>query len=67
MVDKVTQRKLTGALVWLIVCICIILALVLSLGALYTDLKIAQGANMKMERRIDRIRHDYEFYCRKED
>lgn len=67
MVVKATQRKLTGALVWLIICLVIILALMLSVGSLYTDLKIAQGANRQIEKRINNIRRDYEFYCRKED
>jgi ABC-type cobalt transport system substrate-binding protein len=65
-VDKVTQRKLTGALVWLVICMVIILALVLITGSLYMDLKTAQGANRRIEKRIDAIRSDYEVYCRKE-
>ena len=67
MVDKVTQRKLTGALVWLIVCVVLILALMLTIGSLYIDLKTAQGTNMRIEKRIERIRMDYDIYCRKED
>lgn len=67
MVAKATQRKLTGALVWLIICLVIILALMLSVGSLYTDLKIAQGANKQIEKRIDRIKENYSIYCRKED
>ena len=65
-VDKVTQRKLTGALVWLIICMVIILALVLVTGSLYMDLKTAQGANKRIERRIEAIRSDYEVYCKKD-
>ena len=66
-VDKVTQRKLTGAMVWLNLAMIAILCLVLAVGSLYLDLKTAQGANKKIERKIEKLRYQYENYCKKEE
>ena len=66
-VDKVTQRKLTGAMVWLNVCVVVILCLVLTVGSLYMDLKTAEGANKVMNKKISSLKHQYEIYCRKEN
>ena len=65
-VDKVTQRKLTGAMVWLNIAMIVILCLVLAVGSLYFELKTAQGTNKKIERKIDKLRHQYEMNCLKE-
>ena len=65
-VDKVTQRKLTGAMVWLNIAMIVILCLVLAVGSLYFELKTAQGTNKKIERKIDKLRHQYEINCLKE-
>ena len=65
-VDKVTQRKLVGAMVWLNLAMIVILCLVLAVGSLYLDLKTAQGANKKIERKIEKLRHQYEVNCVKE-
>lgn len=67
MVAKATQRKLTGAMVWLNITLAVILTLVLMLGSLYIDFKTADTANKKIEKRIEKIKQDYDLYCRKED
>ena len=67
MVDKVTQRRLTGAMVWLNIAMVVILCLVLALGSLYLDLKTAEGANKVMNKKISSLKYQYEIYCRKED
>lgn len=66
MVDKVTQRKLVGAMVWLNLAMIVILCLVLALGSLYLDLKTAQGMNKRIENRIEKLRYQYEIHCVKE-
>ena len=66
-VDKVTQRKLTGAMVWLNIAMVVILCLVLALGSLYLDLKTAEGTNKVMNKKISSLKYQYEIYCRKED
>ena len=65
-VDKTTQRKLTGAMVWLNLAMIVILCLVLALGSLYLDLKTAQGMNKRIENRIEKLRYQYEVHCAKE-
>lgn len=65
-VDKVTQRKLVGAMVWLNLAMIVILCLVLALGSLYLDLKTAQGMNKRIEKRIEKLRYQYEVHCAKE-
>jgi hypothetical protein len=66
-VDKVTQRKLTGAMVWLNLAMIVILCLVLALGSLYLDLKTAQGTNKKIEKKVEKLRYQYEIHCVKEE
>lgn len=66
-VDKVTQRKLTGAMVWLNLAMIVILCLVLAVGSLYLDLKTSQGVNKRMEKKVEKLRYQYETYCRKEE
>ena len=65
-VDKVTQRKYVGAMVWLNIAMIVILCLVLALGSLYLDLKTAQGTNKAVERKIEKLRYQYEINCRKD-
>lgn len=65
-VDKVTQRKLVGAMVWLNIAMIVILCLVLAIGSLYLDLKTAQGVNKRIERKIEKLRYQYEVHCVKE-
>ena len=65
-VDKVTQRKLTGAMVWLNLAMIVILCLVLALGSLYLDLKTAQGTNTIIEKKIEKLRYQYHVNCVKE-
>jgi hypothetical protein len=36
-------------------------------GFLYADLRAAQGANKKVERRVNELKHQYEVDCRKKD
>ena len=66
-VDKVTQRKLVGAMVWLNIAMIVILCLVLALGSLYLDLKTSQGMNKAVEKKMQKLRYQYEIYCRKEE
>lgn len=66
MVDKVTQRKLVGAMVWLNLAMIVILCLVLAIGSLYLDLKTAQGTNKVIEKKIEKLRYQYQVYCVKE-
>ena len=66
MVDKTTQRKLTGAMVWLNLAMIVILCLVLAIGSLYLDLKTAQGTNKVIEKKIEKLRYQYQVYCVKE-
>ena len=66
-VDKVTQRKLVGAMVWLNIAMIVILCLVLAIGSLYLDLKTSQGMNKAVEKKMQKLRYQYEIYCRKEE
>jgi uncharacterized membrane-anchored protein YhcB (DUF1043 family) len=54
-------------MVWLNLAMIAILCLVLAVGSLYLDLKTAQGANKKIERKIEKLRYQYENYCKKEE
>lgn len=67
MVDKVTQRKLTGAMVWLVISWLVILSLCVTLGFLYTELQIAIGSNRFKDKRIANLKYQYEISCRKDD
>jgi hypothetical protein len=45
----------------------VILALVVTLGFLYTEIQIAKGSNTYKDKRIQALKHQYEQVCRKED
>ncbi len=66
-VDKATQRRLTSAMVGLVASWFVILALVVTLGFLYTEIQIAKGSNTYKDKRIQALKHQYEQVCRKED
>ena len=66
-VDKATQRRLTGAMVWLVISWILILGLVVTLGFLYTDLQVAIGSNRFKDKRIANLKYQFENSCRKDD
>ena len=67
MVDKATQRGFTAAMVGLIVSWIVILSLVIVLGFMFTELKIAMGMNQLKDKRINSLKHQYEIICRKDE
>lgn len=53
--------------VGLIVCLILIAGFITVLGFLFADLRAAQGANKRIERRMNELKYQYEVVCRKED
>jgi len=53
-------------MVWLNLAMIVILCLVLAIGSLYLDLKTAQGTNKMIEKKIEKLRYQYQINCVKE-
>ena len=53
--------------VGLIVCLVVIVGFITITGFLYADLRAAQGANKKVESRVNELKRQYEVDCRKKD
>jgi len=53
--------------VGLAVCLVLIAGFITIFGFLFADLRAAQGANKRMERRVNELKHQYEVMCKKED
>ena len=53
--------------VGLVICMLLLVGFITLTGFLYADLRAAQGANKKVERRVNELKHQYEVDCRKKD
>ena len=53
--------------VGLIVCMLLLVGFITLNGFLYADLRAAQGANKKVESRVNELKRQYEVDCRKKD
>lgn len=53
--------------VGLVVCMVCLVGFITLTGFLYADLRAAQGANKKVERRVNELKKQYEVDCRKTD
>ena len=51
----------------LVVCMVFLVGFITLTGFLYADLRAAQGANKKVERRVNELKKQYEVDCRKTD
>ena len=49
------------------ICLVVIIGFIMISGFLYADLVAAQGANKKIEVRVNELKRQYEVDCRKED
>ena len=57
----------TATAVGLIICFVVIIGFITISGFLYADLRAAQGANKKVESRVNELKRQYEVDCRKQD
>lgn len=57
----------TAVAVGLVICLAVIAGFITITGFLYADLRAAQGANKKIDARVNELRRQYEVDCRKED
>ena len=62
-----TSGQSIGVTLGLIVCMLCLIGLITLTGFLYADLRAAQGANKKVERRVNELKKQYEVDCRKTD
>lgn len=53
--------------VGLVICMLCLVGFITLTGFLYADLRAAQGANKKVESRVNELRRQYEVDCRKEE
>lgn len=53
--------------VGLVICMIFLAGFITLTGFLYADLRAAQGANKKVERRVNELKKQYEVDCRKKD
>lgn len=51
----------------LVICFVVIIGFITISGFLYADLRAAQGANKKVESRVNELKRQYEVDCRKQD
>lgn len=51
----------------MIICLAVIAGFITISGFLYADLRAAQGANKKVETRVNELKRQYEVDCRRED
>jgi len=51
----------------LIICLAVIAGFITISGFLYADLRAAQGANKKVETRVNELKRQYQEDCRKKD
>ena len=57
----------TAVLVGLIVAMVVIVGFITVTGFLFADLRSAQGANQKIEKRVEELKRQYEVDCRREE
>ncbi len=57
----------TAVAVGLVICLAVIAGFITITGFLYADLRAAQGANKKIDARVNELKRQYEVDCRKED
>ena len=57
----------TALALGVLACLVVIIGFIMISGFLYADLMAAQGANKKIEVRVNELRRQYEVDCRKED
>jgi hypothetical protein len=57
----------TAVAVGLVICLAVIAGFITITGFLYADLMAAQGANKKVETRVNELKRQYEVDCRKQD
>lgn len=57
----------TALALGVLVCLVAIIGFIMISGFLYADLMAAQGANKKIDARVNELRRQYEVDCRKED
>lgn len=57
----------TALAVGVLICLVAIIGFIMISGFLYADLMAAQGANKKIEVRVNELRRQYEVDCRKKD
>ena len=61
------QGESTALAMGVLICLVVIIGFITISGFLYADLMSAQGANKKIEKRVDELKRQYEVDCRKED
>jgi len=57
----------TAVAVGLVICLAVIAGFITITGFLYADLRAAQGANKKIDARVNELKRQYEVDCRRED
>ena len=57
----------TALAVGVVICLVVIAGFITITGFLYADLMAAQGANKKIEVRVNELKRQYEVDCRKKD
>ena len=65
--NSTAQGESTFIAVGLVICLVVIIGFITISGFLYADLRAAQGANKKVERRVHELARQYEVDCRKKD
>lgn len=56
----------TALAVGVVICLVVIIGFITISGFLYADLMAAQGANKKIEKRVNELKRQYEVDCRKD-
>ena len=62
-----SSNESTALALGVLICLVVIIGFIMISGFLYADLMAAQGANKKIEVRVNELKRQYEVDCRKED
>ena len=57
----------TALALGVLICLVVIIGFIMISGFLYADLMAAQGANKKIDARVNELKRQYEVDCRKKD
>jgi hypothetical protein len=61
------QGESTAVAVGLVICLTFLVGFITLTGFLYADLRAAQGANKKVDQRVNKLQQQYEVDCRRDD
>lgn len=62
-----SSNESTALALGVLICLVVIIGFIMISGFLYADLMAAQGANKKIEVRVNELKRQYEVDCRKKD